>query len=114
MHTASGQQTARRTVAVCCPRYHEAIELIGKRWTGAIVQVLMESGPLRFSEIGSSVPSLSDRLLSERMKELESRGVVRRTVKDGAPVSVVYALTPMGQDLECALLEIKAWAHRWF
>ena len=113
MRAAQEQRTARRNVAVCCPRYHDAIELIGKRWTGAIVNVLMEAGPLRFSEICASVPSLSDRLLSERMKELEARGLVQRSVSDGAPVSVFYALTPMGRDLEPALLEIKAWSHRW-
>jgi DNA-binding HxlR family transcriptional regulator len=54
--------------ASCCPFYHEAVELVGKRWTGAILRVLMDS-PLRFSEIAQAVPELSDRLLSERMKE---------------------------------------------
>jgi DNA-binding HxlR family transcriptional regulator len=56
----------------CCPLYHEAVELVGRRWTGAILRVLMD-GPLRFSQIGQAVPELSDRLLSERMKELEAR-----------------------------------------
>jgi DNA-binding HxlR family transcriptional regulator len=97
----------------CCPLYHEAIELVGKRWTGAIVHVLLFTGPLRFSEIAQAVPELSDRLLSQRMKELESRGVVERRVLDGVPVRVQYALTPMGRDLGPALVEIKAWAHRW-
>src|SRR5919198_423221 len=59
----------------CCPFYHEAVELIGRRWTGAIVAVLLDHGPLRFSEIAQAVPELSDRLLSERMKELEARGL---------------------------------------
>ena len=67
----------------CCPYYHDAIELIGKRWTGAIVVVLLDTGPMRFSEIGAAVPALSDRLLSERMKELEARGLVERRVLDG-------------------------------
>ena len=60
----------------CCPLYHEAVELIGRRWTGAIVSVLIHRTTLRFGEIADSVPELSDRLLSERMKELEARGVV--------------------------------------
>src|SRR5438477_82342 len=60
----------------CCPLYHEAVELIGRRWTGAIVEVLLNGGAMRFSEIAAAVPELSDRLLSERMKELEARGVV--------------------------------------
>jgi DNA-binding HxlR family transcriptional regulator len=86
---------------------------VGKRWTGAIVHVLFFTGPLRFSEIAQNVPELSDRLLSQRMKELESRGLVERRVLDGSPVRVQYALTPMGRDLGPALGEIKAWARRW-
>jgi DNA-binding HxlR family transcriptional regulator len=97
----------------CCPYYHEAVELIGRRWTGAIVAVLMDGGALRFSEISHAVPELSDRLLSERMKELEARGVVTRQVESGPPVKVLYELTDMGQSLEPALEELKSWARRW-
>jgi DNA-binding HxlR family transcriptional regulator len=97
----------------CCPRYHEAIEFLGKRWTGAIVRVLMHRSPLRFSEIAHAVPELSDRLLSERMKELEARGVVRRTVIPGRATRVEYALTPMGRELEPALSALEQWAQRW-
>src|SRR4051794_41301370 len=68
----------------CCHKYHSAVELIGKRWTGAILFVLMD-GPLRFSEVKQLVPELSDRLLSERMKELESEGLVERHVIDDTP-----------------------------
>jgi DNA-binding HxlR family transcriptional regulator len=100
-------------VGGCCPYYHEAIELIGKRWTGAIVVVLLEEGPLRFSQVAAAVPELSDRLLSERMKELEARGVVERRVHEGPPVRVEYALTPMGRQLEPALSQLKAWAREW-
>ena len=96
----------------CCSLYHQAIELVGKRWTGAIVSVLLER-PLRFSEISQAVPQLSDRLLSERMKELEARGMVERRVLPGPPVRVEYGLTEMGRDLVPALDELKRWAHRW-
>jgi DNA-binding HxlR family transcriptional regulator len=89
------------------------MELIGRRWTGAIVAVLLQESPLRFSEIGHAVPQLSDRLLSERMKELEARGLVRRQVDPGPPVRVEYSLTRMGTDLEPALDQVKAWAQRW-
>ena len=61
-----------QTCSQCCPRYHEAVELVGKRWTGAILYVLLHGGRLRFTEIANAVPDLSDRLLSERMKELEA------------------------------------------
>ena len=96
----------------CCSAYHHAIELIGKRWTGAIVFVLMD-GPLRFSEVKSLVPDLSDRLLSERMKELESEGIVERRVIDDMPVRVEYTLTAKGRGLEPALRSLKVWARSW-
>jgi DNA-binding HxlR family transcriptional regulator len=96
----------------CCPFYHEAVELVGRRWTGAILRVLMD-GPLRFSEIAQAIPELSDRLLSERMKELEARGMVERTVISGPPLRVQYELSRMGHELEPALAEIQSWARRW-
>ncbi len=96
----------------CCPLYHEAVELVGRRWTGAILRVLMD-GPLRFSQIAQSVPELSDRLLSERMKELERRGMVERHVLSGPPLKVEYALSRMGHELEPALAELQNWANRW-
>jgi DNA-binding HxlR family transcriptional regulator len=97
----------------CCPRYHEAVELVGKRWTGAILYVLLHGGRQRFTEIAQAVPDLSDRLLSERMKELEARGIVERTVSDCTPVKVSYELTEKGRQLAPALAELKAWADRW-
>jgi DNA-binding HxlR family transcriptional regulator len=110
------RRTAVATVEVrppCCPYYHEAVEFIGRCWTGAIVSVLIHRRSLRFCEIADSVPELSDRLLSERMKELESRGVVQRTVRPGRPVRVEYELTEMGLELAPAVQEIERWARRW-
>jgi DNA-binding HxlR family transcriptional regulator len=96
----------------CCPLYHEAVELVGRRWTGAILQVLMD-GPLRFSEVAQAIPELSDRLLSERMKELEARGIVERNVIAGPPLRVEYELSQMGRELGPALSELERWAKRW-
>lgn len=104
------------THRACCPRYHEAIELIGRRWSGAILRVLAD-GPLRFSEIGHAVPALSDRLLSERMKELEARGLIARRCgepTDSASRPVVsYELTDAGRALQPALGAVEHWARRW-
>src|SRR3954468_8377942 len=97
----------------CCPRYHEAVELVGKRWTGAILYVLLHGGRMRFSEIANSVDDLSDRLLSERMKELEQRGIVKRHVSAGPPPKVSYELTAKGLELAPAMSELKSWADRW-
>jgi DNA-binding HxlR family transcriptional regulator len=96
----------------CCALYHRAVELIGKRWTGAILLVLLD-GPLRFSEIRHLVPDLSDRLLSERLKELEGEDIVERRVLDGSPVRVEYALTSKGLALEPAVRALKSWANAW-
>jgi len=110
---AAVDEDSQPCLAPCCPLYHEAIELIGRRWTGAIVNVLIHRRTLRFGEIASSVPELSDRLLSERMKELEARGVVVRTVRPGRPVRVEYELTEMGLALAPAVHELERWAQRW-
>jgi DNA-binding HxlR family transcriptional regulator len=105
-----GSVAARREC--CCSAYHQAVELIGKRWTGAIVFVLLD-GPLRFSEVKVLVPEISDRLLSERMKELEAVGIVARDVMDEMPVRVEYSLTEKGRALEPAVRSLKVWARSW-
>src|SRR3954467_13658489 len=97
----------------CCPHLHEAVEFVGRRWTGAILEVLRQAPrPLRFSEVAQAVPALSDRLCSERMKEREQRGLVERQVHPGPPVRVTYALTPMGEALGPALGELQTWAQQ--
>src|SRR5215210_2282485 len=106
--TATGPTEAERPA--CCGLYHRAIELVGKRWTGAILLVLMD-GPLHFSGIRQLVPELSDRLLSERLKELEAEGIVERRVLDGSPVRVEYSLTDRGRALEPTLRSLKQWAN---
>jgi|SRR2546421_9970152 len=110
-HTAKAHEREAKASG-CCPLYHEAVELVGRRWTGAILRVLMD-GPLRFSQVAQAVPELSDRLLSERMKELEARGIVNRTVISGPPLRVEYSLSQMGRELEPALSELERWANRW-
>jgi DNA-binding HxlR family transcriptional regulator len=98
--------------AACCSQYHQAVELVGKRWTGAIVMVLLD-GPARFSQIKECVPDLSDRLLSERLKELETEGLVERHVLEGVPTRVQYVLTDKGMALGPALDSLKSWAQSW-
>jgi DNA-binding HxlR family transcriptional regulator len=100
------------TPAAVCPHFHRAIELIGKRWTGAIVCALTERS-MRYAELGKAIPGLSDRLLSQRLRELEEEGLVEREVEAGTPVRVTYSLTQAGLELDPALRELKAWAKRW-
>lgn len=106
------QQGADEPRERCCSLYHRAVELVGKRWTGAILFVLLD-GPLHFSAIRQLVPDLSDRLLAERLKELEAEGIVEREVLDGAPVRVEYSLTEKGRALEPAVRALKSWAREW-
>jgi DNA-binding HxlR family transcriptional regulator len=95
-----------------CPYYHQAVELVGKRWTGAIVDTLLPA-PRRFSEIAQAIPQISDRLLSMRLRELESERIVARQVLDGAPVRVEYTLTEKGRALEPAISALRVWARDW-
>ena len=95
-----------------CPYYHEAVELIGRRWAGVIVRVLL-GGTTRFSDIARAVPDLSDRLLSERLKELETAGVLVRSVIPETPVRVEYRLTDKGRALAPVVEAISTWAHGW-
>jgi len=111
-YVEAGPETTDQAVDGVCPYFHAAIELIGKRWTGAIVAALTE-GPLRFGELARAVPGLSDRLLSQRLRELESEGLVERDVVPGTPVRVTYSLTEKGTDLQPALQELRIWAQRW-
>jgi DNA-binding HxlR family transcriptional regulator len=95
-----------------CPLYHQAAELIGRRWTGAIVRAMMD-GAVRFGDVAAAVPGISDRMLSERLKELEAEGLVTRAVYAEHPVRIEYRLTAKGQDLGEVMDAIAAWAHRW-
>src|SRR5437879_13486982 len=82
-----------------CPRFHHAVELIGRRWSGAILNAMLP-GPQGFNELLTTVPGLSDRLLTERLRELEAEGLVRRQVIPGPRVGVRYEMTEAGTDLE--------------
>jgi DNA-binding HxlR family transcriptional regulator len=109
---ATHEEAANGTRPACCSLYHRAVELVGKRWTGAILLVLLD-GPAHFSQVRHLVPDISDRLLSERLKELEAEGIVERKVLDGAPVRVEYAMTTKGRALEPTVHALKSWANRW-
>ena len=94
-----------------CPLFHRAVEVVGRRWSGAIIRILMD-GPSRFCELRDAIPDLSDRLLSERLKELEDLHIVAREVGDDRPVVVTYRLTPQGLALRPALDALGEWAEK--
>ena len=94
------------------PKVEKSFELIGKKWTGLIIYVLM-SGPKRFSELNESIPALSRRLLTERIKELEDHGIVVRNVIPDRPIRSEYSLTQKGTELGKILGPISQWAESW-
>ncbi len=95
-----------------CAQFHRASELIGRRWTGAIIFVLLKSR-CRFATLRDAIPDITDRMLSERLQELEQEGIVERTVLPDTPVRVEYALTKKGRALGAAFDAIAEWAHKW-
>ncbi len=109
---AAGDRTESPAFTEVCPHFHAAIELIGKRWSGAIIWALGDCD-LRFGDLKRAVPGLSDRLLSQRLRELESAGLVRRRVEDGKPVKVIYGLTEKGLGLIPAVRAVEEWAAEW-
>jgi DNA-binding HxlR family transcriptional regulator len=100
------------TTPALCARFHRASELIGRRWTGAIIFVLLKSR-CRFATLRDAIPDITDRMLCERLQELEQEGIVDRTVVPETPVRVEYALTRKGRALAAAVDAIVVWAHKW-
>jgi DNA-binding HxlR family transcriptional regulator len=94
-----------------CPRFQRTAELLGRRWSAAVIRVALE-GPVRFTEIRESVDGLSARLLTERLRELEAAGMIERR-RDDATGAVVYGLTEKGRALSRILREIEAWVDDW-
>ncbi|HEX2914597.1 MAG TPA: helix-turn-helix domain-containing protein [Chloroflexia bacterium] len=105
-----------------CPKYEKAASILGKRWTGLILYALMD-GPFRFNELLSIVKRsnepfnmakpVSDRLLTERLRELEKEGLVERIVYPESPVRIEYKLTPKGMSMRTVVDAIQQWAEEW-
>ncbi|HLG77319.1 MAG TPA: winged helix-turn-helix transcriptional regulator [Ktedonobacteraceae bacterium] len=114
MATQPGEHILTTTLShsTSCPRYEHAIQVLGKRWTGLLLNALM-SGPRRFCELTSLVEGLSDRVLSDRLRELEAEGVIQRIVYPQIPVRVEYKLTEKGYALKPVTDAIHTWAEQW-
>ncbi|KAA9007519.1 helix-turn-helix transcriptional regulator [Paenibacillus spiritus] len=95
-----------------CPRFETAFSFLGKRWNGLIIQSLMD-GPKRFKDISGLIPSMSDKMLSERMKDLECEGILVRHVYPETPVRIEYELTDKGRALKPVMSQIQLWAEEW-
>lgn len=95
-----------------CPKFESAFQLLGKRWNGLIIRVLLQ-GPQRFKHISATIPNLSDKMLVDRLKELEEADLIKRNVFPETPVRIEYELTDKGKALEPAMDEVQAWAEKW-
>ncbi|WP_459478421.1 winged helix-turn-helix transcriptional regulator [Clostridium saccharoperbutylacetonicum] len=95
-----------------CPRFENAFELLGKRWTGLIIRTLL-NGQNRFSDIADAIPNMSARMLTERFKELEKEGIIVRRVYPETPVRIEYELTEKGKELQLVMDEVQKWAEKW-
>ena len=92
-----------------CPHFHHTIELLGRRWTGVIVRVLA-TAPRRFGDIRAAIPGLSDRLLTNRLQELEAEGLVDRCERDG---NACYRLSEKGAGAAASPRRAQLVAQRW-
>lgn len=95
-----------------CPKFEAAFRILGKRWSGLIVRVLLD-GPRRYRDIAQTIPQLSEKMLTERMRELEADGIVKRTVYPEIPVRIVYELSAKGRALKPVMDEVQSWADAW-
>ena len=95
-----------------CPKYEQAMQVLGKKWTCLMLRCLLAE-PRRFTEISAYIEGISDRLLSQRLQELEDEGIVKRQVFDRRPVVVEYSLTPKGQAFRRVAEAIQEWADDW-
>lgn len=97
--------------ALICPRFEKAMSIMSQRWTGLVIYQLL-TGPKRFCTLESSM-GISGRVLSERLKDLEQQGIVKREVYPETPVRIEYSLTDQGMALEPVLREIEKWSQEW-
>lgn len=95
-----------------CSSYHHAVELIGRRWNGAILRELL-LGSTHFVQIREAIPQLTDKMLANRLRQLEGEGLITRSVYPETPVRIEYQLTDKGGDLEAAVAALSQWADRW-
>lgn len=96
-----------------CPKFTHTFMVLGKKWNGLIIEALLEQGTMRFKDIAKSITKCSDRVLCERLKELEEEKIVNRNTYPGLS-RVDYSLTKRGQELGPVMKEVHAWSDKWY
>lgn len=106
------RREAMTTEKTICPKFEQTFQILGKKWNGLIIDVLLE-GPKRFKDLSGKVCDVSDRVLAERLKELEQEGIVERIACEQTSNRQGYCLTEKGTDLKKVMDEIQKWSNRW-
>ncbi|MGY3749508.1 winged helix-turn-helix transcriptional regulator [Vagococcus acidifermentans] len=106
-------ETCRDNEFKLCPKFEKTFSILGKKWNGLIINVLIKEGPQRFVELANKIPKVSDRVLTERLKELEEEGILTRKVFQNETNRIEYELTEKGSDLKHVMQEIQNWSDHW-
>lgn len=112
-HEVKKMKEVKTTDFTLCPKFEKAFSILGKKWNGLIIDVLLEKSPQRFSELKQKIPMLSDRVLVERLKELEAEGIITKAFRCSESNRLEYFLTDKGLDLQKAMRQIQVWAEKW-
>ncbi|QDI93085.1 transcriptional regulator [Salicibibacter halophilus] len=94
-----------------CPKFEKAMSILSQRWTGLVIFQLL-NGPQRFCTVETAI-GISGRLLSDRLKNLEKEGIVKREVFPETPIRIEYSLTAKGLALEPLMNELEHWSQTW-
>lgn len=85
------------------------MEVIGRKWHPVIIHRLLDHGPRRFNELAEEVGTITNKVLTNSLKDLQQKGLVERTVVNDQPVEVEYALTARGESLAPVIQALKEW-----
>lgn len=102
-----------QTEFILCPKFEKTFSILGKKWNGLIIDVLLENGPQRFVDLSAKIPMVSDRVLVERLKELEKEKIVTRNFSCNESSRSEYMLTEKGADLKKAMVQLQLWSEKW-
>jgi len=95
-----------------CNKFVATFDILGRKWNGLIIEALLNDGPRRFKDLAQAVTKCSDRVLVERLKELETAGIVERRTYDDSTL-IEYALTARGESMRDMMLAIHEWSDNW-
>ncbi|KRN32449.1 winged helix-turn-helix transcriptional regulator [Weissella halotolerans] len=97
---------------VLCDKFIATFAFLGRKWNGLIIESLLNNGPMRFKDLSQMVTKCSDRVLVERLKELEEGQIIERRTYENSSL-IEYALTPKGESMKEMMTAIHQWSDKW-